>query len=661
MALLQEWNRSCQPPWSQAELDHKLREADTKEFGKPRGYLLNARGARPEWSSPGPAPTPAAAASGPKELPKLDYDLDQAAQLALPTPIADGFDKVLRSCFQPGEGVRVMFAINEDTGSIGCDPHGGVVLSREEWLEKISKYSAGINALFSRMGGPPPGVYLGVNPMKQDGRGRDTDVTNYRHCLLEFDNLSLEEQWLLYTQSNLPCAAVIYSGARSLHAWVKINAKDRAEYNERVNLVYNHFATYKPDPHNKNPSRFSRCPDAKRGDAFQLLLALDIGSPSFTEWSKHLLVQGIGSTYTENEILNYNPDEDGMTVVGHHWLRKGGSALVVGPCLHGCTPIFDPVDGSSHSVEERFDRGLPFHVFSLARDGSVVIADAHPPQQFDPMPMIQLTLSNGRILTVTPAHRILTSRGYQSVYDVLWQLQQGVGVHLPSISEHDLSALLPDARRCKGTARDFPDDYRACPHCDDARLPWEEGCAPTALPSPGDAHVHNHSCCSKDDLAAKPGYTRPHPADVLQSTPGFYHQEAPCREWGYRNFSMPEPLDCDLFSLSPPLFSGCCQTDTNSPLLVVVGPSTVDVSGCQSQLRCQVFCASSIPTLSNSHNAGQFLWGPSPDGSLLPLQPSDLFVGSYEPSIKNHIGIVKAQWLPRWSKYYDFHVPGHLN
>lgn len=329
MQLLQEWNRSCQPPWSQAELDHKLREADTKDFGKPRGYLLNARGDRPAWVPSIQAAAPVA--PGQKELPKLDYDLTQAEQVPLPTPIGDGFEKILRSCFKTGEGVRVMFAINEDTGIIGCDPHGGVVLSREEWLAKLQKYSAGINALFSRMGGPPPGVYLGVNPMKEDGRGRDTDVTDYRHCLLEFDNLSLEEQWLLYTKSNLPCAAVIYSGGRSLHAWVKINAKDRAEYNERVNLVYNHFSAYKPDPHNKNPSRFSRCPDAKRGEAYQLLMALDIGSPSFTDWSKHLLVQGIGSTYTENEILNYNPDEDGMTVVGNHWLRKGGSALLVGP------------------------------------------------------------------------------------------------------------------------------------------------------------------------------------------------------------------------------------------------------------------------------------------------------------------------------------------
>lgn len=324
MTLLQEWNKTCLPPWSQAELDHKLREADSKDFGKPRGYLLTGRSTRPG------AFTPATAAPEPKPtLPTLDYDLSDSAVIELPQAMADGFEKVLRSCFRAGEGVRLMSGITED-GLVGCDPNGGAVLSREEWLAKLEKYGD-INSMYYRLGGPPVGVYLGINPMREDGRGRDSDVVAFRHVLLEFDEISIEEQWLLYTRSNLPCAAVIYSGNKSLHAWVKVDAKDRKEYDERVNLVYNHFAAYKPDPHNKNPSRFSRCPDAKRGDGYQLLVALDIGAASFTEWSRHLLVQGIGTTYASKRIRDYDANEDGLTIAGHHWLRKGGSALLVGP------------------------------------------------------------------------------------------------------------------------------------------------------------------------------------------------------------------------------------------------------------------------------------------------------------------------------------------
>ena len=38
--LIEEWNDTCQPPWSDKELEHKL--ADAEEQSGPRGYLLQA-------------------------------------------------------------------------------------------------------------------------------------------------------------------------------------------------------------------------------------------------------------------------------------------------------------------------------------------------------------------------------------------------------------------------------------------------------------------------------------------------------------------------------------------------------------------------------------------------------------------------------------------
>ena len=323
MQLLEQWNLGCQPPWSQRELIHKLNEAATKPFDKPDGYLLKSYGNMPSRQAVKPRP------AWKPDLPTLDYNLHEAEELQLPQGKRDGFIQLLETCFRPGEGVRVMSGLDED-GLIRCDPKGGVVLSRDEWIDKLEE-KGGINGIYYRLGGPPVGVYLGVNPMKEDGRGRDTDVTDFRHCLLEFDNISIKEQWLLFVKSNLPCAAVIYSGKKSLHAWVKVDAKDRKEYDERVNLVYNHSQDYKPDPHNRNPSRFSRCPDAQRGDTHQMLLALNIGCSSFTEWSKHLLVQGIGTTYSSDDILDYSAADDNLTIVGNNYLRKGGSCLLVGP------------------------------------------------------------------------------------------------------------------------------------------------------------------------------------------------------------------------------------------------------------------------------------------------------------------------------------------
>jgi hypothetical protein len=45
LTLLENYyNPRCQPPWSDRELAHKCADADTKEFGKPRGWLLDTAG-----------------------------------------------------------------------------------------------------------------------------------------------------------------------------------------------------------------------------------------------------------------------------------------------------------------------------------------------------------------------------------------------------------------------------------------------------------------------------------------------------------------------------------------------------------------------------------------------------------------------------------------
>ena len=40
LPLLHEWNSTCQPPWSDAELRHKLADATRAPHTKPRGHLL---------------------------------------------------------------------------------------------------------------------------------------------------------------------------------------------------------------------------------------------------------------------------------------------------------------------------------------------------------------------------------------------------------------------------------------------------------------------------------------------------------------------------------------------------------------------------------------------------------------------------------------------
>src|SRR6185436_11392896 len=40
--LFKQWNQTCKPPWSDEEIEHKLKEANEKPFDKARGWLLTS-------------------------------------------------------------------------------------------------------------------------------------------------------------------------------------------------------------------------------------------------------------------------------------------------------------------------------------------------------------------------------------------------------------------------------------------------------------------------------------------------------------------------------------------------------------------------------------------------------------------------------------------
>lgn len=67
LPLLLDWNAGCQPPWSEAELRHKLADADKVQSRHGRGYLLNQ--SEPRTARPTSFRPPATPASEPRPLP----------------------------------------------------------------------------------------------------------------------------------------------------------------------------------------------------------------------------------------------------------------------------------------------------------------------------------------------------------------------------------------------------------------------------------------------------------------------------------------------------------------------------------------------------------------------------------------------------------------
>lgn len=250
-------------------------------------------------------------------------------EIKLPEPMTDGTRALLRTVFQPGEGVRIAHARLDDDGhEVPAD--SGACLSREEWLRKLDAKNGNPNGIFHSTS--KTGIYITVNPMKVGG-SKDSEVTSYRHALIEFDNISPEEQWNLYAQSRIPCAAIISSGGKSIHAWAKVDARDRKEYDERVVQLYQHFeaAGYSVDSKNKNPSRFSRLPNCVRFSRRQELLALNTGAESFSQWLSEIQMEGIGETFSSQRLRNWKPEGDENSLIGKRWINKGGSCVLSAP------------------------------------------------------------------------------------------------------------------------------------------------------------------------------------------------------------------------------------------------------------------------------------------------------------------------------------------
>jgi RecA-family ATPase len=331
-SLLQGWNLRCQPPWTESELRHKIGDAQRSSHAKARGHLLG-----PERSQRNGVSHHPSRKTSPAVKPRpANYDLQDAGEL--PEPLNDGARLLIKTVFEAGEGIRIANArLNEDGHEI---PDGaGLCISREEWLRKLDAAGGNPNHIWASQ--KRTGIYIGVNPMKIGG-SKDSDVTAFRHTLFEFDEgLSLEEQFKLYQKSRLPCAAIIYSGGKSVHAWVRIDAANRKEYDERLAALYEHFesAGYKFDAKNKNPSRFSRLPHCVRFERRQELLALNTGCESFSEWMAEIQADGIGTVRTVEDLLAFDVSEDKNNVLGNRWLCRSGSALVIAPSGIGKSSI----------------------------------------------------------------------------------------------------------------------------------------------------------------------------------------------------------------------------------------------------------------------------------------------------------------------------------
>lgn len=180
------------------------------------------------------------------------------------------------------------------------------------------------------------GAWIRFNAL--DGKGvKNDNVSSFKFALIESDNMELGKQKAILEQLELPIAAMVYSGGKSIHAIVHIDANDYSEYRNRVDFLYQIVQKngFKVDKQNKNPSRLSRMPGVMRAGKPQFLIATNIGKESFKEWEEWIAT--VNDDLPEPEDLealwDNMPDLAPSLIDGI--LREGHKMLIAGPSKAG--------------------------------------------------------------------------------------------------------------------------------------------------------------------------------------------------------------------------------------------------------------------------------------------------------------------------------------
>ena len=249
----------------------------------------------------------------------------------MPAAVEDGFARLIDACFHDGEFVSIAPAAESEDGEIM--PRRGVTLTAAEWKGRVAT-KGGIDRCF----GTKLGLFVRINPMQMHGAKND-DVTAFRHVLVEFDRdevgkpIPKEEQFHAVIASGLPVAALIDSGNKSLHAWIRVDAPEAAEYARRVEVIWGWFSGINLDRQNRNPSRLSRCPDGWRtveGDLRrQSLLATGLGAESWAAWEAAYAGSDLPRILPGHEFMAKPEAEPPQLVEGV--LHQGAKMVLGGP------------------------------------------------------------------------------------------------------------------------------------------------------------------------------------------------------------------------------------------------------------------------------------------------------------------------------------------
>ena len=243
--------------------------------------------------------------------------------------------RYLETLFEAGDNVGYVTECWQNSDGKYLPTAGCWDRTAGQLLSELQKYGGDFGAVFGDTN-PECGAWIRFNPL--DGRGaKNENVTDYRYALVESDAIPVEQQNGIMHDLQLPIAALVYSGGKSLHAIVRVDAGSYDEYRKRVDFLYSVCDKngLKVDRQNRNPSRLSRMPGVIRNGRKQFLIETNTGFTSWAEWKDYV-----------ESITDDLPDFESMADAWEHLpelappliegvLRQGHKMLIAGPSKAG--------------------------------------------------------------------------------------------------------------------------------------------------------------------------------------------------------------------------------------------------------------------------------------------------------------------------------------
>ena len=276
LGLLREWNRSCQPPWSEAELEYKVASALAARSKNPIGYLRDGKGASVRAAGKATV-TPAdagVARAGPvkgkakfqpetlKRVAALAPNVDEAfvkerSPLCPETQTPASF---LQRLYRPGESL-ILFDELRSQGMLVCEcgepPYDARCLDHV-----VNGHKDGVWFLCNPVDGE-----FHPNPRLGGKRSRRSEesVTAWRYLVLESDEADAAVWLAALVQMPLRIAAIYKSGGRSIHALIRVDAESKADWDAKALELKPLLTVLGADPGAITAVRLTRLPGCYRG------------------------------------------------------------------------------------------------------------------------------------------------------------------------------------------------------------------------------------------------------------------------------------------------------------------------------------------------------------------------------------------------------------